>query len=1114
MKKRKLFTICSLLIVTIFSLFVGACKSNTSTKINPTITMPEKELILDKSEVSILLGESDYILVETVGMDADTSIAFTSSNESVATVNDIGVIQAKNVGTTTITVEADGVKESCAVNVTLGSYLPEISLKQIDGDSAIIGTDGALNFDPIVIFNHQEYTNATYTYQVEDTTIGAVQNGIFTATGNIGSTFVTVYANWCGLSGETMITLQKKVTVTVAVPIIELYTRANFEGKEYATSANLADVIDDENATDIQASVIAGNDIVNISNGIITPNTYGKASISISYKDGAAQTVEKKFDVTVQRPTAEYEEEINFSILDGDIPVTTIWGNQAEIVEAYVGTPTDKGESLTMTNGKITAGISLRNNASECKTITLLTETEGYIVDLRVYTKLIDEVGDLEMFTLIDRDITGAYLVTKDLDARELSPIQHSGFENATTGYIYKFTGVFDGGGHTVTVNVKNGGLFGKLSKATIINTNFVLNISGTTHGAGNNPTGLAHSATDTTISNVYVELNPVAGLTVASNRTWALSLIGNASTVSSGYLKTENVVVVNNDDFENLQANTEKGWVGGAFIYADGGRASAAMRDKEMKNVFVIAPERLGNGYYVPMAGGTARQTFACNDETGKADATEKTGQSQYTYGNVTRYTTLKELCASGRVESLPKHMLKKIAQTAVVVEIGGNVVQDGAELESGVWTAVQLKVGETIVSNVRLQSSDPSIASVNNSEIKVDGFTTATITATGNVFGVEITTAFSVVMRVEAYAEEQLFSSVDGDVDMKTIFGDGAILSNAYGIDGTNYTVDNGKITDLTNVTGTAQTKTLILETSNHQLKKVTFKVYTKLLDEAEDLAVFQLTDKDITGCYLVVKDIDASEQTALNHTDLTVKDNAYDFDYKFKGTFDGSGHTVKANVSYGGLFGELNEATITNTNFVFNIGGNSSSLNNSGFRPTGLAYTALNSTISNVYAELNVGTGLASGREWAVTLVMNAPNLNSGYLNLENVVVVNNDDFANLTVKTEWCSTGALFYADSGRAFNTRDKYMTNVFVVAPKTFGANNSGYVAMASGTAQASFASNDMDSKQAVDDMFTTPVYTLAATRYSTVQEFVSSNVWKDTLPEFIMNAVRANNAK
>ena len=868
-------------------------------------------------------------------------------------------------------------------------------------------------------------------------------------------------------------------------------------------------IIDDEKATDVQASVTVGDDVIDISNNLITVNKYGSASITITYKNADLKSVEKKIDILVQRPIAEYDESINFSIKDGYIPVTTIWGNEVTIKEAYVGTPLLKGEEISIEDGKVVEGISLNGNKSEQKTITLLTETEGYIVDIDVYTHLIDDANDLvETFNLTDKDITGAFLVTQDIDASDLGAIKHNDFYNAESGsgakkgFDYAFKGTFDGAGHTIKVNVENCGLFGILKNATITNANFVLNISGITNGLGYNPTGLAYHAIDTTITDVYAELNVATGLTNASGRTWALSLISNIPTLNDGYIMMQNVVVVNNDDFANLNANTEKHWVGGALFYNDNGRKSAASRAESIKNVFVIAPEQLGNGYYIPMAGGTVQQVFANNDAIGKENATEKTGQTQYLYDYVTRYATMESMYQNVDLDSLPTSLASKIIKDTLIIEVNGNAVNGGVELESGEWNTITLKAGETSLSDLQLHSSDDSIVIIDGTSIKMVGFGVATITATGKVFGIEITQTFSVVMTVETYEQEQLFSGLDGEVDMQTIFGEQAVLLNAYGTDGVAYTVVNGKIADLTNDTNEALTKTLILETTTHKFKKATFKVYTKILDDASDLAVLSLTKdtvKNITGCFLVTKDIDATNLTANQHTDI--REGDWNFNYAFTGTFDGNGHTIKANADKGGLFGVLNGATITNANFVLNITG--SARVNTDKMPVGLAYEAKSSKISNVYAQLNVGTGLSTAnRTWALALITNTDKT----LEMENVVVVNNDDFSKITPNSANWIGGALFYTDGSRLdIASHNAKMKNVFVIAPERMS--DSGlYVPMAGGTKVQVFANNDTvgaadaKNKTSVDQAVYTKV-----TRYNTVSDFVKGFVWENNIPDFIM---------
>ena len=106
--------------------------------------------------------------------------------------------------------------------------------------------------------------------------------------------------------------------------------------------------------------------------------------------------------------------------------------------------------------------------------------------------------------------------------------------------------------------------------------------------------------------------------------------------------------MVVNNDNFTDLQAS-DAHWVSGALFYADAARGDGGARDTLRTNVFVIAPEKLGNGYYVPMSGGTMSQVFASNDTEGLADANDKLpNNEQYMYAGVTRYSTIQEFVAS----------------------------------------------------------------------------------------------------------------------------------------------------------------------------------------------------------------------------------------------------------------------------------------------------------------------------------------------------------------------------------------------------------------------------------------------------------------------------------
>lgn len=90
---------------------------------NPTVV--KQELSISKTDLILQVGESHMLLLNNTG--TDTPIWF-SSDALVATVSDIGVVTAANLGKTTITAAANGQVVTCNVEVqdstivTYGDY--------------------------------------------------------------------------------------------------------------------------------------------------------------------------------------------------------------------------------------------------------------------------------------------------------------------------------------------------------------------------------------------------------------------------------------------------------------------------------------------------------------------------------------------------------------------------------------------------------------------------------------------------------------------------------------------------------------------------------------------------------------------------------------------------------------------------------------------------------------------------------------------------------------------------------------------------------------------------------------------------------------------------------
>ena len=81
-----------------------------------------KIISLDKTNMSVTIGNTDQLTATTC--PENQTVTWSSSNESVATVDEDGVVTGVAIGTATITATYDGSSESCEVTVKNSYLLP------------------------------------------------------------------------------------------------------------------------------------------------------------------------------------------------------------------------------------------------------------------------------------------------------------------------------------------------------------------------------------------------------------------------------------------------------------------------------------------------------------------------------------------------------------------------------------------------------------------------------------------------------------------------------------------------------------------------------------------------------------------------------------------------------------------------------------------------------------------------------------------------------------------------------------------------------------------------------------------------------------------------------
>lgn len=159
--------------------------------------------------------------------------------------------------------------------------------------------------------------------------------------------------------------------------------------------------------------------------------------------------------------TIEYQKVVEFSALDGDLPIADIFGSaDAVITEAYQG-----GTSLHIVNNKV-LGLATKNDGVTETKIIVCSALGKYLVKLNAYTKIIDEERDFSVFDVSGGTVKGYYVLGRDVVCSGETVWSNASADRDTK----MFDGVLDGRGHKV-VGIKAGksGIFGILGKNAVI---------------------------------------------------------------------------------------------------------------------------------------------------------------------------------------------------------------------------------------------------------------------------------------------------------------------------------------------------------------------------------------------------------------------------------------------------------------------------------------------------------------------------------------------------------------------------------------------------------------------------------------------------------------------
>ncbi len=293
-----------------------------------TITINVKQdysvSISNKDKNSLYVGEQLSLTATTVPTTA--TVAWASSNEEIATVEN-GVVKALKAGTTTITATVKGgVKDS--LEITVKNYSVAIG----DKSKTSIYVD-----EKLTLTATKDPASATITWSTSNSSVATVENGVVTGVAEGKATITATVAE--GISDSIEITVEQGYSVAIddkSVNKIFVGETLTLTATKLPTSATVTWTSSNE-------------DIATVENGVVMGVAEGKATITATVAEGVSDSIE----ITITQ---------NYSIAIDNKSVSTLFvGKTLTLTATKVPTSatttwTSSNEDVaTVDNGVVTA---------------------------------------------------------------------------------------------------------------------------------------------------------------------------------------------------------------------------------------------------------------------------------------------------------------------------------------------------------------------------------------------------------------------------------------------------------------------------------------------------------------------------------------------------------------------------------------------------------------------------------------------------------------------------------------------------------------------------------------------------------------------------------------
>lgn len=385
-----------------------------------------ESISLSSNQLTMYVGDTnDLIATIKPPSLSNTTVTWTSNNSNIVNVVN-GVVEAKGVGTATITATTkDGVSANCIITVRE----KKVEVSSIKLNTSNISLNEGNTYQLTATIFPENASDRTLTWSTNSPNVVTVDtNGKITAI-SIGQAIITAKAT------NGVITTCEVNVLPIQVSSITLSTQSKI--LYLGTTYNLTAIVKPENANDKTLTWFSSDSsIVTVSsNGLVTAKSVGTAMVTAKSTNGISTSC--VFTVCDILPESLI---LSSNIKDLDIGqsfkligiVTPSNATNKSVTwsssDTSVATVTQSGEVKAVGNGNAIITAETNNGIKETCEITAYTPVSG------VY----------ELFLNIKKNSNGCYRLTSDdkLNTLDLN--------------LGTFTGCIDGDGHTITISYES----------------------------------------------------------------------------------------------------------------------------------------------------------------------------------------------------------------------------------------------------------------------------------------------------------------------------------------------------------------------------------------------------------------------------------------------------------------------------------------------------------------------------------------------------------------------------------------------------------------------------------------------------------------------------------